>query len=335
MPGDGNCLFTAVAHNLVDRLKNNDEAVFCSLNRLGVLSNTPNELCVSFLANALRRLVVQEWLGENAEYYQGFVTTDIATHAHQYLNSGEFGGDLGDLMVVTLSNILHIPITIFSNIPDLGLVCITPTSGMSSIIPLYLTYNNYGSGHYDYALPIDSTSNTPPSSPNQCATRCFCGRNKARKGTPCGADIIGNCRCPCAKKQQPCTSSCRCKSCSNIYGIRCAHSTRERESYSSQKQPLAGRKGSRFLKMADETESIGQTTSFERLLLAAIVVHLMAKGICPTSQNMCKAYNVIYRITSMFPFLELPLFKRSLQLFSSYILTVQKTIELFSQLFPK
>ena len=78
--------------------------------------------------------------------------------------------------------------------------------------------------------------------------------------------------------------------------------------------------------MADETESIGQSTSFERLLLAAIVVHLMAKGICPTSQNMCKAYNVIYRITSMFPFLELPLFKRSLQLFSSYILTVQKTI---------
>ena len=123
-------------HNLVDRVKDNDEAVICSLRRLGVLSNTQNELEVSSLAKVLCLLVAQEWLGENSEYYQGFVTTDIETHAHQYLNSGEFGGDLGDLMVVTLSNILHIPITIFSNIPGLGLVCITPTSGVNSIIPL-------------------------------------------------------------------------------------------------------------------------------------------------------------------------------------------------------
>ena len=111
------------------------------------------------LAKVLRLLVVKEWLGENAEYYQGFVPTDIGRHAHQYLNSGEFGGDQRDLIVVTLSNILHIPITILSslnkaaryiplllnvlyvdNIPDLGLVCITPTSGVNSIIPLYLTY---------------------------------------------------------------------------------------------------------------------------------------------------------------------------------------------------
>lgn len=99
MPGDGNCLFTAVGHNLVDRVKYNDEAVHCSLKRLGVLSNTQNELIVSSLAKVLRLLAVQEWLGENAEYYQGFVTTDIGIHAHQYLNSGEFGGDLGDLMV--------------------------------------------------------------------------------------------------------------------------------------------------------------------------------------------------------------------------------------------
>ena len=75
---------------------------------------------------------------------------------------------------------------------------------------------------------------------HKCVTRCFCGRNKVNKGTPCVADVIGNCRCPCAKNKQPCTSSCRCKSCSNTYGIRRAQPTiRQRESYSSQKQPLA------------------------------------------------------------------------------------------------
>ena len=60
------------------------------------------------LVKALRLLVVQEWLGYNADYYQGFFTTDIAAHAHQYLSSGVFSGTLGDLMVFTLSNILHL-----------------------------------------------------------------------------------------------------------------------------------------------------------------------------------------------------------------------------------
>ena len=71
-----------------------------------MLSNTRNESEVHSLAKVLRLLVVKEWQGENAEYYQGFVPTDIG---RQYLNSGEFGGDQRDLIVVTL---LHIPITI-------------------------------------------------------------------------------------------------------------------------------------------------------------------------------------------------------------------------------
>ena len=225
--GDGNCLFTAVAHNLVARTSNNDEPI---LNRLRLLSNNS----ISQLAKELRLLVVQEWLGENSEYYQGFVTVDIAKHAHQYLDSGEFDGDLGDLMVLTLSNILHVPITIFSNIPNLGLVCISPTTDVHSTIPLYLTYNNYGSGHYDYAVPMESTFHSLPSS-SKPVTKCFCGRNKVSQATPCVADIIGNCRCPCAKNKKPCTYSCRCKGCSNTYGIRHAPSTRERECYRSQK----------------------------------------------------------------------------------------------------
>ena len=33
------------------------------------------------------------------------------SHAEQYLNNSEFSGDLGDLIVVTLANILRSPIT--------------------------------------------------------------------------------------------------------------------------------------------------------------------------------------------------------------------------------
>lgn len=334
VPGDGNCLFTAIAYNLVNRARDNDEPI---LNRLQLLSNTPNRLEISEIAKELRLLVVKEWLGENSEYYQGFVTADIAKHAHQYLESGEFAGDLGDLMILTLSNILHIPITIFSNIPNLGVICITPTTGVDSTVPLYVAYNNYGSGHYDYAVPTESTSHSPPSSSTKrCVTKCFCGRNQASKATPCASDIIGNCRCPCAKNEQQCTSACRCKGCSNIYGIKSPSSTRERVSYSTQKQPLAGRKGSQFLKIANERQSDGQTSSLEQLLLAVILVHFMAKGIRPKSENMFTAHSIIYDIIGkLFPLIDIPIFKRSSQFFTRYMQTVQKKIELFSQLFPK
>ena len=69
-------------------------------------------LDVASLSKLLRCLVVEEWQSENADYYQGFVTIDILSHAEQYLNNGEFSGDLGDLIVVILANILQSPITI-------------------------------------------------------------------------------------------------------------------------------------------------------------------------------------------------------------------------------
>lgn len=177
VPEDGNCLFTAVAHNILERIKFEDEAVMRALQRLGVLSTVnKSPLDVSSLAKILCLLVVQEWQGEHADYYQLFVTTDIRSQASQYLQSGEFSGDLGDLMVVTLSNLLHIPITIFSNIPNLNIICITPVSNVDSIVPLYLTYISDGPGHYDYSVTLQSTWETLPS--KKSTTRCFCGSKK-------------------------------------------------------------------------------------------------------------------------------------------------------------
>lgn len=72
----------------------------------GVLSTDPNTTPnASSLAKIFQYLVVQEWQGENADYYQAFVTIDIHSQANQYLHSGEYSGDIGDLIVVTLSNI--------------------------------------------------------------------------------------------------------------------------------------------------------------------------------------------------------------------------------------
>ena len=48
----------------------------------------------------------------NTDIYQGFTVIDIRQHA--YMPDGEFAGDLGDLMMLTLANILNTPITLFT-----------------------------------------------------------------------------------------------------------------------------------------------------------------------------------------------------------------------------
>ena len=84
MQSDGNCLFTAASLSL---LQHSDQTVY---NTIGIDQNFDALL----ISQILRKLVVQEWLGENSEYYQKFVTFDIRDRAEQYLNSGEFAGDL-------------------------------------------------------------------------------------------------------------------------------------------------------------------------------------------------------------------------------------------------
>ena len=41
---------------------------------------------------------------------------------------GQFAGGLGDLMVLTLANILNTPITLFTSIENMPLLCVTPTT---------------------------------------------------------------------------------------------------------------------------------------------------------------------------------------------------------------
>ena len=77
-------------------------------------------------SRALRTAVVDEWLGENSDHNQGFTTVDIRSHAHQYRLNGEFAGDLGELMVMTVANILHIPLLIITNIQNMPVLVMSP-----------------------------------------------------------------------------------------------------------------------------------------------------------------------------------------------------------------
>ncbi len=165
-------------------------------------------------------------------------------------------------MVLTLANILQLPITIFTNIPNLGIICIAPSSGVYSTEPLFLTFNSNGPGHYDYAVPIpdDAADNHPSQSRG---TKCYCGRKKECSISACSSDMLGNCRCPCAKKKT-CTSSCRCKNCCNNFGTilaleLCNIKGKDTATAPRNNHCVAEREPNFWRHAVDEHESVGQT----------------------------------------------------------------------------
>lgn len=109
MPGDGDCLFTSVITYL---LLHQEHPGFNKLSLL--LGYLPR---MQDMIKVLRELVVREWLGEHSDSYQSFLTgQQLQAEADRFLEMGQYSGDVGDLVLLAVSNILRIPIVIFTSI---------------------------------------------------------------------------------------------------------------------------------------------------------------------------------------------------------------------------
>lgn len=73
-----------------------------------------------------------------------------------FLESGHFEGELGDLMVLTLANVLNIPIVLFTSVPNMPVLCVTPASGIPSAtsVPLFLTFMVLGITTVQFPLSL-------------------------------------------------------------------------------------------------------------------------------------------------------------------------------------
>ena len=81
----------------------------------------------------LRGLCVREWKA-NPHEYEGFVpNTDVAAEADKFMESGFFYGELGNTMILSLSNALGLPLIIFSAAIYHPLINITPRHLRASI----------------------------------------------------------------------------------------------------------------------------------------------------------------------------------------------------------
>ena len=277
VPEDGNCLFTA----LLQRLQSKNENVAERLSALGLPMEKMHD--INTIAELLRHCMVNEWI-DNTEYYQGFVTTDITAVVYQYQTSGQFTGDLGDLMVLTLANVLHMPITIFTSVVNMPVVCITPTMQVAdSAQPLFLTFIQEGPGHYDYAVTGQSTTAS--------------GQHKTDTGNKNHEDVHVVERSALVQRHVLQVDVHVPEQKSNVtpfVDVRIVHvhmafihhpQQPRRALYDTQRQPLCGHPTDLFMQRRGESSVHGHLTLLEVMVLKALAVYFIVHGLAITTDN--------------------------------------------------
>ena len=134
--GDGNCCFGAVAE---------------------ALRQLPSHINLSQLLGCevhsqmdLRKLAVKEWTDHTGIYQPFLVNKDIKEEAQKFTKSGFYDSDLGDSMVLALSNALQLPILVFMSIPGYPVMKVLPRSSLGTN-SLKIAYNQFPPSHYDCA----------------------------------------------------------------------------------------------------------------------------------------------------------------------------------------
>ena len=178
-------------------------------------------------------------------------------------------------MVLTLANALHLPLTVFTSVSNMPVICVIPTTTpLLSTHPICLTFTHDSDqqpGHYDYVVQLD---NVQPTICMQTVTKtkrkCTCGRKPGSTAEPCTTF-----RCPCFRESLECTQSCVCKNCMNFeFGQRPASSsTRRRGSYDEQKHLLKRKSTTQFMKDMGEQSRTGKLTALEISLIKTIVIY--------------------------------------------------------------
>ena len=222
--------------------------------------------------------------------YQPFfavIVRDFEAESQKYLKSGVFSSALGDAMLLGLSNVLQLPIVVFTSAESWPYFTVNPRMVPVDSNPIFLAYLQAGPGHYSLAVrksvrqapPPTPTSVTPsPEVEETCKTQCCrCGRGKNSRLTErlnCSTSTNYFSRCPCLRIKKPCTSSCSCKHCDNPFGRNSStHNTgkarRKRQRHGEQE--LGRCTSAKFMKTSGEQPLCGRWTRTEHYVLLAIL----------------------------------------------------------------
>ena len=111
--------------------------------------------------------------------------------------------------------------------------------------------------------------------------------------------------------QRKCNNTCKCKSCSQEFGVKPPVSAkRKRRSYEEKvRQPLRGRPTEDFMSSKFEVINKGKITLLENLILKGIVMYLFLHGLPITPQLVLKIFQIMHFVQCKH--VEFPIFEHS------------------------
>lgn len=218
------------------------------------------------------------------------------------MQNGYFDSALGDTVVLALSNVLCLPIIVFSSIEHYPVINVTPRS-IALPVPVFIAYNQYGSGHYDGVIQSLNHPIPMPTIPSDMSkgTRCNCGKNDKTGKMSClpqESKYTTITRCPCYKSDMPCNTSCACKNCANPRGERVL-STQKKPSRKRQRHPWQVQlpKSSIFALDAGEKVPAGPRSILEFFALDQSVKFCIEEGIDVSADNVLVIYNTVVEVS--------------------------------------
>ena len=186
-------------------------------------------------------------------------------------------------MVLALSNVLGLPIIVFSSAHHYPIINISPRV-CKAAIPLYLAFNQCGAGHYDAVVlkteVLPSKIKVLPSKSNS-DTRCTCGKGSSTL-QHCGVlkhKYTTSIRCPCHLSERGCIPLCKCSNCANPHGIKPKYTckpSRERRKHAWNSLPS---KSALYAQVQREKLTTGPRTQLEFLLVCQILSLLRRKEV--------------------------------------------------------
>ncbi|CAB3979300.1 Hypothetical predicted protein [Paramuricea clavata] len=177
LPVDGDCCFTSVGYG-IEKFFDLDPCLLTDhLKAIDIYKN--QDVCERIVC--LRELVVMEWLGEYSHEYEMFLIiadkSSFYEMAQQFIQRGVFDCELGNSMLMALSNVLKCPVVIFTSIDTYPIIPLNPRQAPLSAIPIYVAFNQSGKGHYDaIVLQIQCDARVE----NRVETSCRCGSENTR-----------------------------------------------------------------------------------------------------------------------------------------------------------
>ena len=193
---DGDCFFHCVSESLTSTTVAGNSEFESHLKSIGLSRDMlENEKVI-----VLRRLIVEEFFGPNWHVYEPFlVTSDVGydKEARKFQQPGFYDSELGNCVPLAMSNILQVPIVIFTSMENYPVTHVIPRGRILSEIPFYLAYDHSGSGHYSSVVeettadsstvgiepsfyltdvPSIASPNPPTKSVENPTTNCSCGR---------------------------------------------------------------------------------------------------------------------------------------------------------------